>query len=81
MFADQGKDTLILISFSNIHSKITRVTSIAVNNDVIIPTINVVAKPKIGPLPNKNKMIPIKNVVICESKIDGKACLYPSATA
>src|SRR5690606_31954496 len=81
VFADQGNDTLTFISLSSINSKIKREIKIEVNNEVIIPTINVVAKPKIGPEPKKNNTTPTKNVVICESKIEDIACLYPSAIA
>ena len=37
---------------------------IAVNNDVKIPMIKVVANPLIGPVPNTNKIIAVKPVVI-----------------
>jgi hypothetical protein len=47
----------------------------------MIPIINVVAKPCIGPEPKINRIKPVKKVLICESRIEGNACLKPSATA
>ena len=41
----------ILFFFANLDSKTKRVIKIAQNKDVIIPIINVVAKPLIGPVP------------------------------
>ena len=40
------------------------VMKIEVNNEVQIPIIKVVAKPWTGPVPNSNKMKPVKKVVI-----------------
>ena len=41
----------------------------AVNKEERIPMINVVAKPRIGPVPNKYKIIAVNNVVKLESKM------------
>ena len=54
-------------------SKIRRVMKIAVKNEVRILTINVVAKPLIGPVPYTNRMKPVIIVVKFESKIAEKA--------
>ena len=47
-----GFENLIFLLRCNHQLKIIRVMNIAVNNDVKIPIINVVAKPLIGPEPN-----------------------------
>ena len=54
---------------------------IAEKNDVKIPIIKVVAKPLIGPVPNKKRINAVKNVVTFESIIAENALLYPSFTA
>ena len=41
----------------------------AVKKDTKIPIINVVAKPRIGPVPKLNRMIPVMIDVKLESKI------------
>ena len=46
---------------------------IAVNNDVIIPINNVVAKPLIGPVPKVYSINAVKPVVIFASNIEDKA--------
>src|SRR5690606_10469914 len=81
VFSDQGNETEIFMSRFNINSKMRREMKIDVNREVIIPIISVVANPKIGPEPKKNNTTPTKNVVICESRIEDIACLYPSAIA
>ena len=58
-----------------------RVMKIAVNKEVKIPMINVVAKPLIGPVPNTNKIKAVKPVVILASNIEDKALEKPSFTA
>ena len=45
----------------------------AVKNEQRIPIINVVAKPRIGPVPKLNKIIPVMIDVKLESKIAEKA--------
>ena len=45
----------------------------AVKNEIKIPIINVVAKPRIGPVPKLNKIIPVMIDVKLESKIAEKA--------
>jgi len=45
----------------------------AVKNDTRIPIIKVVAKPRIGPVPKLNRMIPVIIDVKLESKIAEKA--------
>ena len=57
------------------------VINIAVNNDVKIPMINVVAKPLIGPVPNTNNIKAVKPVVILASKIEDNAFAKPSLIA
>ena len=56
------------------------VMKIAVNNEVAIPIIKVNANPLIGPVPNTNKIIAVKPVVMLASKIDDNALeiLLPS---
>ena len=44
---------VIFLECFSCHSKIKRVKKMAVNKEVTIPTINVVAKPFIGPEPNR----------------------------
>ena len=51
-----------------------------VNIEHIIPTLNVVAKPLIGPEPIKDKTKAVKSVVIFASKIVINALLYPFLT-
>ena len=58
-----------------------RVMNIAVKRDVIIPIINVVAKPLIGPEPKINNITAVKPVVMFASNIEDKAFANPSATA
>ena len=53
----------------------------AENNEVAIPIKSVVAKPKIKPVPKKNKTIPVMAVVTFESMIEESAFLKPSETA
>ena len=57
------------------------VTNIAVNSEVKIPINKVVAKPLIGPVPNANKIRPVRPVVMLASKIEDKALLKPSLIA
>ena len=47
----------------------------AVKNEQTIPIINVVAKPRIGPVPKLKRMIPVMIEVKLESKIAEKAFL------
>ena len=51
----------------------------AVKKDTKIPIINVVAKPRIGPVPKLNRMIPVMIDVKLESKKAEKAFEKPSA--
>ena len=55
--------------------KIVLVTKIAVNIEQIIPTLNVVANPLIGPEPINDKTKAVNRVVILASKIVSKALL------
>ena len=57
------------------HSKYRREIKIAVNKEDKIPMISVVANPRIGPVPNKYKMIAVNKVVKLESKIAPYECL------
>ena len=52
-----------------------REIKIEVITEVMIPIIIVVANPWIGPLPKMNRIRLVRNVVDCESMIEGKACL------
>ena len=54
---------------SNLRSKTTLEMNNAENNDVKIPMINVVAKPRIGPVPKEYKMTPVRRVVTFASII------------
>ncbi len=54
-----------------------RVKKIAVNNDVTIPILNVIANPLIGPVPKLNKTTAAISVVIFASTIVEKAFSYP----
>ena len=45
----------------------------AVKNEIRIPMIKVVAKPRIGPVPKLNRMIPVMIDVKLESKMAEKA--------
>ena len=56
------------------------VIKIAVNNDVTIPIIKVVAKPLIGPVPKTNNINAVKPVVMLASKIEDNALANPSFT-
>ena len=51
------------------HSKNIRVIKMDVNKELMIPIINVEAKPRIGPVPTENKMIAVNKVVMLASKI------------
>ena len=55
------------------HSIMRRVMSRAANSEVRIPMMSVVANPLISPVPNKNRMIPVRNVVTLESRMDDSA--------
>src|SRR6056300_903461 len=55
-----------------------RVMKIAVNKEVAIPMIKVVAKPLMGPVPNTNRIKAVKPVVIFASKMEDRALLNPS---
>ena len=61
-------------------TKIRRVIRMAVNSDVMIPMISVVAKPCTGPVPKTNSTIPVISVVTLPSMMADMAFLYPSAT-
>lgn len=50
-----------------------RVKKTAVKKDTKIPIINVVANPRIGPVPKLYKMIPVMIEVKLESKMAEKA--------
>jgi hypothetical protein len=52
--------TNVKLAFSNVFIDKDSCNKIEVNNDVIIPINNVVAKPFIGPEPNMNNTAPIK---------------------
>ena len=60
---------------------INLVINIAQNKEVIIPIINVVANPLIGPVPNEKRIIPVNKVVTFASIIEEYAALYPSSIA
>ena len=51
------------------HSIIKRVTEIAVNMDTIKPTAIATAKPRTGPLPNKNNKLMAMSEVMLESRM------------
>ena len=51
----------------------TRVRNTAVKNEQRIPIIKVVAKPRIGPVPKLNRMIPVRIEVALESIMAEKA--------
>ena len=55
--------------FKRIDINIVFVTKIAVNIDAIKPTLNVMAKPFIGPVPNWKRTTDAINDVIFESTI------------
>ena len=57
---------------------INLVINIAQNKEVIIPIINVVANPLIGPVPNEKRIIPVNKVVTFASIIEEYAalCIY-----
>ena len=57
--------------------KIVLVTKTAVNIEQIIPTLNVVANPFIGPEPIKERIKAVISVVTLASRIVIKAILYP----
>jgi hypothetical protein len=59
-----GCENLISQPLSSIHSNITLEISNEQNNEVMIPIINVVAKPCIGPEPKMNRIKPVKKVLI-----------------
>ena len=69
----------ILVFFNKVKNNVL-VKNTAVNIEQKIPTLNVVAKPLIGPDPIKDKMKAVNNVVILASKIVTKAFLYPLLT-
>ena len=52
---------------------IVRVPTIAVNIEVIMPSINVIAKPLIGPVPTPNRTTAAIKVVMFASAIDDSA--------
>ena len=58
-----------------------RDTKTALNIDVRIPMQCTTAKPRIGPVPKKNKAIPAISVVILESKMVPHARSYPAVIA
>ncbi len=62
-------------------SKTTREMNSAENNEVRIPMINVVAKPRIGPVPKAYRIIPVSNVVTFASMMALFEFLYPSTSA
>ena len=49
---------------------INLVIKIALNKEVMIPIINVVAKPLIGPVPKEKRIIPVNKVVTFASMIE-----------
>ena len=53
----------MLLPFSMRSSKISLVMKIEVRTEVMIPMINVVAKPWTGPEPNTKRTIPVRRVV------------------
>ena len=57
-------ENLISLSLLSQPSRMSLVMKIEVNNEVQIPIIKVVAKPWTGPVPNSNRMKPVKKVVI-----------------
>ena len=56
-------------------SKTRRVRKTAVKNEMMIPMIHVVAKPRIGPVPVTRRMTPVMSEVRLESKMAEKALL------
>ena len=54
-------------------SNTRRVRNTAVKNDITIPMIQVVAKPRIGPVPVTRRITPVMSDVKLESKIAEKA--------
>ena len=54
------------LSFQSMYK---RETKMAVNKEDRIPIIKVVAKPRIGPVPNKYKITAVNSVVKFESKM------------
>ena len=55
-----------------------RVTKIAVNTDVMIPSPSVMAKPRTGPAPLANRITAVINVVMLASRIARRAFSYPN---
>ena len=65
---------VVNVRFNNLslpmkYSYTKRVMNTAVKKEIQIPIIKVVAKPRIGPVPKLNKIIPVNKEVMLESKI------------
>ena len=54
-------------------SKTRRVTTTAVNIEMMTPAVRVIAKPRTGPVPTLKRMMPVTIVVMFESRIAVKA--------
>ena len=63
-------ENAIFSFLDKLQSKNILVINTAVTNEVRIPINKVVAKPLIGPVPNKNKINAVINVVTLASTID-----------